>query len=136
MQILREHGVNYTVQRQVVWEYFAHDPHGRLISEAVTDLKAQGIGQATVYRTVSLFVDLGVLTRTADVGKTRYTAICPGHSHALICRNCHKAVEFDGCDLSELEQELTARTGYVIQGHHLEVFGTCPECRAAQADVV
>jgi len=35
-------------------------------------------------------------------------------------------------DLSELEAQLAEATGFTIYGHHLEVYGICPSCRAAQ----
>lgn len=46
----------------------------------------------------------------------------------LICRACHHVVEFEDCDLLLLEKLLAAKTGYTIQGHHLELYGTCPAC--------
>lgn len=128
-KLFQEHGIHCTEQRKQVWQFFSTHPHGLTISEAVEKLKTCGIGQATVYRTVELFVELGLLTRTQDhMGKTRYTAICPGHCHALICRECHAVVEFDDCDISVLEKLLVAKTGYQIEGHHLEIYGMCPVC--------
>jgi Fe2+ or Zn2+ uptake regulation protein len=125
------HGIHCTAPRRIVWEFFAHHPQGYTITEAVSALKERGIGQATVYRTVELFVQLGLLSDMRDArGKMRYLAVCPGHSHALICRRCHAVVEFDDCDLSVLEKLLSAKTGFAIQGHHLELYGICPTCAA------
>lgn len=128
-QLFREHGVHCTAQRRRVWEFFASHPHGLTVGEAVLSLKDDGIGQATVYRTVDLFFSLGLLTRTQEGTETcRYTAVCPGHCHTLICRGCHAVVEFDDCDLTVLEKLLIAKTGYQIDGHRLEIYGTCPAC--------
>ena len=97
-------------------------------------MKDSGIGMATVYRTVELFVKLGLLTCMQDApGKLRYVAICPGHTHVLICRGCHVVVEFEDCDLSLLEKLLVAKTGFAVQSHHLEVYGLCPQCLARRA---
>lgn len=127
--ILREHGAHCTAPRRAVWGFFSGDPQGHAIGEAVSALKGRGIGAATVYRTVELFIKIGLLTSTRDeAGKVRYMAICPGHRHALVCRGCHAVVEFSDCDLSMLEKLLSAQTGYSIQGHHLEIYGMCPEC--------
>ncbi len=126
---LRAHGAACTAQRRQVWAFFAANPHGYTAGEAVAALRAQGIGQATVYRTLELLTAVGLLTRAQDdARKTRYLAVCPGHSHALICRDCHAVVEFDDCDLSLLEKLLAAQTGYRIDGHHLELYGRCPAC--------
>jgi Fe2+ or Zn2+ uptake regulation protein len=35
-------------------------------------------------------------------------------------------------DVAELEERLAAETGFAIYGHHLEVYGICPACRAAK----
>jgi Fe2+ or Zn2+ uptake regulation protein len=127
--VFRQHGVHYTKPRQLTWQYFSSSPQGHSIGEAVLALKPLGIGQATVYRTIELFLQLGMLTSVHDsTGGLLYLAVCPGHSHALICSNCHCVVEFDNCDLSLLEKLLTAKTGFTIQRHNLEIFGICPEC--------
>jgi hypothetical protein len=43
-------------------------------------------------------------------------------------------VRFDGeGDLTALEANLAAQTGFAIYGHHLEVYGVCAECRRAQS---
>ena len=128
-RVFQQHGVQSTTQRRSTWQYFSNQPQGHTISEAVATLHAQGIGQATVYRTVELFLRLGLLTSTREApGKIRYVAVCPGHKHTLICRACHHVVEFEDCDLLLLEKLLAAKTGYTIQGHHLELYGTCPAC--------
>ena len=128
-RVFQEHGVHCTAQRKTAWQFFTNHPQGHTISEAVDALRIQGIGQATVYRTVELFLRLGLLTATQEApGKTRYVAVCPGHKHALICRGCHTVVEFEDCDLLLLEKLLAAKTGYTIQGHRLELYGTCPAC--------
>ena len=128
--LLHTQGVRYTEQRRLTWALFTANPQGYSISEAATALKPAGVGAATVYRTIELFVKLGILTRTQDIPwKARYVAVCPGHKHVLICRGCRQTVEFEDCDLSMLEKLLSAKTGYIIGGHHLEIYGTCPECR-------
>ncbi len=128
-ELFRQHGVHYTRPRKIAWQFFAGHPQGHSINDAVLALKQQGIGQATVYRTIELFLQLGLLNSVHDAtGNIFYIAVCPGHSHAIICSNCHTVVEFDDCDISLLEKLLTAKTGFTIQGHHLEIFGICPDC--------
>lgn len=132
--VLKAHGVACTAQREAIWRFFAGQPAGLTLPEAVAALGRWAIGQATVYRAVDLFARLGLLDHVQGTdGKVRYVARCPGHSHALICRGCHAAVEFEGCDLSPLERHLAARTGFSIQGHHLEMYGLCPACARAEA---
>ena len=127
--VCRQQGIHCTAQRREIWDYFASKTRGYTIADAIEALAARGIGRATIYRTVELFERLRLLTIVHDgAGKPRYGAVCPGHAHALVCRNCHAVVEFDDCDLTMLEKLLSAKTGFAIQGHHLEIYGTCPTC--------
>jgi len=123
-------GIPFTRQRRAVWDYFAAGGRAGTIAEASEALRPQGVGQATVYRTVALLVELGLLVRvhTRD-GEASYTATRVGHTHPLICSVCRKVVDFDGDgDLAYLEHQLEAATGFTIYGHHLEVYGVCAEC--------
>lgn len=130
-------GIPFTRQRRALWEYYAGCSRAATIAEAAEAMKPQGIGQATVYRTVGLLTELGLLVRVQTrEGEASFTAIRVGHSHPLVCRVCRKVVDFDGDgDLAYLEKQLEAATGFTIYGHHLEVYGICPECAASSDDV-
>jgi Fe2+ or Zn2+ uptake regulation protein len=134
-------GIPLTRQRRVVWDYFATCGRAATIVEAAEAVSSQGVGQATVYRAVALLNDMGLLVRVeTTVAEACYTAIGVGHTHPLVCRRCRRVVDFDGNgDLSLLERHLEMTTGFTIYGHHLEVYGVCPECakrsaRSTEAD--
>jgi Fe2+ or Zn2+ uptake regulation protein len=129
--VFRDKGIPLTRQRRVVWEYFAGADRAATIPEAADALRSAGVGQATVYRTVTLFGELGLLCRVQSrQGEICYTAPPIGHSHPLICGVCRRVVRFDGDgDLAGLEQRLAAETGFSVYGHHLEVYGICAACR-------
>ena len=133
--VFRAKGIPMTRQRRQVWEFFALGSRAATIAEATDGLHEAGIGQATVYRTVILLSDLGLLVRVQDRrGDIGFTAPPIGHSHPLVCGLCRRVVRFDGeGDLTALETKLAAQTGFAIYGHHLEVYGVCAECRGAQA---
>ncbi len=135
--ILAAKGIPFTRQRRDVWRYFLDSERAATIPEAVEDLAPRGIGQATVYRTVTLLAELGLLHRVQDrAGEVCYTAIRVGHRHPLICGECRRVVGFSGNnDLSELQRRLESETGFSIYGHHLEVYGICPECQARGIDL-
>jgi Fe2+ or Zn2+ uptake regulation protein len=123
-------GTPLTRQRRRVWEYFATCGRASTIAEVADALAPEGTGQATVYRTVALLNEMGLLVRVhTQATEACYTAIGVGHSHPLICRTCRKVVDFDGDgDLTYLERHLEATTGFAVYGHHLEVYGICPDC--------
>lgn len=126
----KDAGVRLTSQREQVWETFREYPGGMTITEAVVELEPHGIGLSTVYRTVALFEQLGLLKRVHDqTGEHRYVAGRPGHFHPLVCRSCGVVVEFEACAMEQVEQQLRRDTGFTIEGHDLEVHGTCPKCQ-------
>ncbi len=88
------------------------------------------LGLVTVYRTLDILVEAGVLRRMhGDDGCHGYALAQAAHGHHLICSSCNQVVEFDGCDLDALFKSVARQTGFRIEGHWLEVFGRCPKCR-------
>ena len=132
--VFRQKGIPFTKQRRLIWDFFAGEDRAATITEAAEALRSEGVGQATVYRTVTLLGELGLLARVQDGrGEICYTAPPIGHSHPLICGVCRRVVRFDGNgDVKNLETRLERETGFSIYGHHLEVYGICAECAAAE----
>ena len=122
-------GLRFTPQRETVWRLFKGDPAGFTVSQATVTLASQGIGQATVYRTIKKLQDFGYLKPVHEQdGEHRFVASKPGHTHMVVCRSCSKVVECDDCDLLLLEKLIAMQTGFLIDGHRLEFWGLCPEC--------
>lgn len=87
------------------------------------------LGRATVYRTLDLLTELGVLRpiRLGD-GSTRFAYVEHGHHH-LICLECGAAIPFDDCVAEELGQVLAERLDFQVESHMLEFYGLCKRCR-------
>jgi Fur family transcriptional regulator, ferric uptake regulator len=134
--VFHERGIPFTRQRRLVWDFFAGADRAATITEAAEALRGEGVGQATVYRTVTLLTELGLLARVQDRrGDICYTAPPIGHSHPLICGVCRRIVRFDGNgDVKELEARLERESGFAIYGHHLEIYGICPQCASARGE--
>ncbi len=130
--MFRTNGIAPTPQRQAIWDVLAGSNRGLSISELIEIVRSKGIGQATVYRTVMIFLETGIAVSVRTVsGKNIIVALRGGHSHPVVCTECHAIVEFETCHLELLEELLVLRTGYRITGHHLVIFGRCPECLEA-----
>lgn len=91
------------------------------------------LGRATVYRTLEILASLDILTRVfgAD-GQPGYVVGVPGHRHHLLCSNCGTSVAFTDCPVDALVNDLSRSTDFTIDGHLLQVFGRCPDCRSAR----
>jgi Fur family transcriptional regulator, ferric uptake regulator len=129
--VFRDKGIPFTRQRRLIWDHLSAADRAATIPELADELRDEGVGQATVYRAVTLLTELGLLTRVQGRrGEIGYTAVPIGHSHPLVCGICRRVVRFEGDgDLGDLEARLAGETGFAIYGHHLEVYGICAACR-------
>jgi len=125
-------GKRFTPQRQRIWEVFNQEPRGRTVARAVALLKGEGVGPATVYRTVRELVELGFLKWVhGSDGEHAYVACQGGHCHPLVCRICGKVELVDCLGLGTLHKLINVETGFLVEGHHLEVVGVCPACQGS-----
>lgn len=132
--VLGQHGYRTTSPRQVVIDRVLRYGRPFTAEQVVADLKVAepGLGRATVYRTLEILASVDVLTRLLQPdGHSAYVVGAPGHRHHLICSTCGTAIAFTQCPMDELVRSLTQDTDYEIQGHMIEVFGVCPQCRTA-----
>jgi Fur family transcriptional regulator, ferric uptake regulator len=91
------------------------------------------IGLVTVYRTLNLLAEAGLICRMERTGKSQSYARRPeAHHHHLVCTACDKVIDVASCGLSALEKKLTEDTGFAISEHHLEFEGVCKQCQTSQ----
>lgn len=133
VSILKQHGYKLTPQRRAVLDLIAHS-HDHLTPAAIHDRVCQeypGIGRVTIYRTLDLLTELGLLCRVHVGGNSQnYLMRRPTeHHHHLVCSDCGRVVDFTECNLTELEQRLAQETGFKIEGHLLELHGRCRDCQ-------
>ncbi len=82
------------------------------------------ISIATVYRTVRLFEDLGVLTRHEfRDGRSRYEEAGETHHDHLIDMKTGKVIEFVDQEIEALQRAVAERLGYRLVDHRLELYG-------------
>ena len=93
------------------------------------------VGRATVFRTLDLLAERGALERLdLPSGEHAYVACAPQeHHHHVVCRNCGASVEVADSGLQAVVREIGAQSGYRIDNHRLELYGTCPSCQRKAA---
>jgi Fur family ferric uptake transcriptional regulator len=131
--IIRSHGYKLTPQRHSVLKVIAAT-HDHLTPEAIFEKVHQvnpDIGLVTVYRTLDLLSELNLVCRVHALDGCRsYMMRRPTeHHHHLICSRCGRVVDFTSCALEDIEKPLADKTGFMIDGHLLEFYGLCPDCR-------
>ena len=82
------------------------------------------ISIATVYRTVKLFEEAGILTKhDFKGGKARYEAISESHHDHLIDIKTGEIIEFVDDEIEKLQKKVAEKYGYKLVDHKLELYG-------------
>jgi len=132
---LRRRKQRMTAQRELVLRSFLEADADHLSAEEVYRKvveKRQRISKATVYRTVDLLAEVGILRKIVfRDGVIRYEIAEGGkhHHHHLICSECGKVTEFSMDLLENLEDVIEKKTGFRINDHQLKFYGLCPSCQ-------
>ena len=134
ISMLRQSGHKVTPQRVViiktVLESSEHLTPAELY-EKIHRLDPE-VGEVTVYRTLNILSELGLLCLVHTGENTHsYISRPPGHHGHLICSGCGKVINFTDGNLSGLEERLTGETGFDIKDHRLDFFGSCRECNTS-----
>lgn len=88
------------------------------------------VGRMTVYRTLELLSELGLIRPVYQgTGAAHYILLDGGHHHHLICSGCDAVIEFEECGLQEMSKLLAERFDFAIEGHLVEFYGRCPNCQ-------
>jgi Fur family ferric uptake transcriptional regulator len=120
-----------TRQRQVVTDALDDLAEFRSAQDihAVLADRGEPVGLATVYRTLQLLVDNGVVDQLRnDAGEALYRRCSSGHHHHLVCRSCGRTVEVEGPTVERWADRVAGEHGFIDVAHTLEIFGTCPDC--------
>jgi Fur family ferric uptake transcriptional regulator len=124
-----------TKQREEVWQALERSPGFVSAQELHQNLRGLGssIGLATVYRTLNALAEEGTADALSLEGENLYRACSPGHHHHLICRVCGKASEIEAGAVESWAKSVANEHGYTDAQHVVDIFGTCPDCRAGVA---
>jgi len=119
-------GLRMTEQRRVIatvlQDAFDHPDVEELYARAST-VDAR-ISIATVYRTVKLFEEAGILDKHEfGDGRARYESADREHHDHLIDMNSGKVIEFIDPEIEALQEKIAQKLGYRLKGHRLELYG-------------
>ena len=131
---LRARGYRLTPQRQLVLEAVAALGHATP-EEIVTAVRrtASGVNISTVYRTLELLENLGLVTHThlGHGAPTYHAATDDDHVH-LVCRRCGTIAETSPDLVAGVVEQLASTEGFRADVGHFAIFGLCRDC-AGQA---
>lgn len=119
-------GLRMTEQRRVIAQVLQDSddhPDVEELHERANALDDR-ISLATVYRTVKLFEEAGILDRLEfGDGRARYEDADRDHHDHLIDLNTGEVIEFCDPEIEALQEKIAERLGYQLKGHKLELYG-------------
>lgn len=130
--LLEERGLRATAQRTRVLAELVREPNDATAQELHDRLRARGsrIGLATVYRSLAVLAEEGVVDVLAHRPGEACYRLCGGeHHHHLVCSTCHRVVELAGCGLDPWLDAVASEHGFAGVEHRLELSGVCADCR-------
>ena len=134
---LREKELPVTSQRLVIADLLLRAPGHLSAEDVAAQVLAQGhkVGLATVYRTIDLLVDSGlVVERDFGEGFRRFEPArdVAGHEH-LLCSACGAIEEFRDARIEEVSRSIAAVRGFARERHQLVIHGVCRACQRTAA---
>lgn len=121
-----QRGLRITEQRRVIARVLSESVDHPDVDKLHTRASAidPGISIATVYRTVRLFEEAGILERhDFGDGRARYEAAPEAHHDHMIDVESGIVIEFVDPELEALQRQIAERLGYRLVDHRLELFG-------------
>lgn len=137
LDTLKNTGVRITPQRHAILEYLIQSmthPTADDIYKALEG-KFPNMSVATVYNNLRVFREAGLVKElTFGDASSRFDFATHDHYH-MMCESCGKIVDFHYPGLDEIEHFASHVTGYKVNSHRLEVYGTCPSCQEIATNV-
>jgi Fur family ferric uptake transcriptional regulator len=127
---LAKQGLRLTSQRRKILDFLLRSKRHVELEEIYQSLRREGIGRATVFRTIRLLEESGLVDHvTAINGASRFEIKLerPHHDH-LLCVVCGKVQEVRWPELEEIQEKTCRRLGFVPTWHRHEIFGRCRNC--------
>lgn len=130
---LRAQGYRLTPQREMIVEAIAHAGRHVTAEDVFEQVQARtnAVNVATVYRTLDLLVELGLVSR-ADLGggKVTHASLRHGPHCHLVCRHCGCVIEVDYDLVAALKEQCQEQYGFDAELHHFAISGLCAGCQS------
>ena len=135
-EFLEIRGEKLTEPRRILVRHI-FDSHKHFdADELVADLRTAGrqVSRSTVYRTLRLLVEAGLLRELRLTNRTAYEHDYgyPSHDH-LHCTECNKVFEFRNEEIRRLSEAISAEHGFRPGSHRFIITGVCPSCIRARS---
>ena len=138
---LKKKGYKLTPQRRAIVDTIIQSEGKHLTAEEIYDEVKKicpEIGLATVYRTIQLFEQIGLVSKLQlNDGCSRYEIVHSDERHLhhhLICNICNAVIEVEDDLLEQLEEKIKKQYKFKILDHSVKFYGICEECQKKMND--
>lgn len=131
LDYLKRRGLRHTRERQaIVREVLSSATHFDIDEIFIRLKKKTGVSKASIYRTIPLLIDAGLITEVyLEDGHMHYEPVYGRDRHChLRCTKCRRFIEVTDPRLFEIEREIAELHGFKTEGHKMDILGLCPEC--------
>jgi len=134
-ELVRQKGLNSSTTRDAVARaainFEGHFEAGDL-AEKVQSSGLKGAHLATIYRTLPLLLEAGMIQQTMlSAGERHFyeSVVEREHHDHLVCQKCNKVIEFRSEAFETMEREIAAQYDFELTSHIHELIGVCAKCR-------
>jgi Fur family peroxide stress response transcriptional regulator len=128
---LREKGFRVTPQRLAICEFVLSSKEHPTVDQVyqVVQKKHPTISLATVYQTLHLLTEIGMLQELGfSDGISRYDPNNSPHIN-IVCKNCGKIQDYESESVRKFLSQITAELKRTLIGQHLEIYTYCDQCK-------
>ena len=131
--VLKHDGLKNTKHRNSILDIIENSSQPLPAEQIYLALIAKNvaINLSSVYRILNTLVEKCIVIKTGMTGESKsvFEMNRFEHKHYVVCTQCKKIISVPGCPLEDYEKKLREKTGFAIQGHQLEIYGVCRDCR-------
>ena len=131
-EVLRGKGLKSTAQRLAVVHVLHTSGKSLSVGEIHDGVKEMlgATGLATIYRTLEVFEDLGIVKRLHFPDGGHGYAFSQGeHVHHMVCVECRGVFDFPECPVESFDYASVEKQGFRVEDHFIQLFGQCGKCR-------
>ena len=135
--LLEKRGLKLTFERKNIFEEACRVKEHFDADSLYARFKNKGlrISRDTVYRTLPLLLESGVIQKSVGEGKREFfeRVSSKGHHDHMVCVRCGKIIEFACAGIEDLQEKVCREYGFQLIFHDHRLFGACASCKASQA---
>ena len=127
MAALGARGYRITAQRRVIARLLEQKREGITAQSLCEELPS--VGRATVFRTLKLFLEVGMLCKLDTIDGAPIYSLCrSGHHHHSVCVVCGAVEEFRTATAERLMRDISSDIPGQVVGHRIEFYVDCKRC--------